>query len=381
MRILYTTTIGMTMIFFRQLVKRLIDEGHTVDIATNVIAFPVDDYYKELGCKVFHIPWARSPFSKANIEAIKQVRRLAQNYDIVHCHTPVAAACTRIACKKLRKNGLKLIYTAHGFHFYKGAPFMNWIIFYPIEWSCSFLTDVLITINPEDYNRAKKRLHAKKTAYVPRVGVDIEHYSKTKIDIAKKRKELGVPENCFFLVSVGEVNKNKNHETVIRALAKINCADIHYGIAGEGELEDRLKELAAELNISDRVHLYGFRNDIAEIYKAADLNVFPSIREGLGLAALEGFAAGLPIICGDNRGTRSYARNGENALVCVNNSTEEYAENILRLYKDRELLNALRKETLPEAEKFSVDIITDRMIKILNDINDSGLEGQKGTDN
>ena len=139
--------------------------------------------------------------------------------------------------------------------------------------------------------------------------------------------------------------------------------------------------MAAELNISDRVHLYGFRNDIAEIYKAADLNVFPSIREGLGLAALEGFAAGLPIICGDNRGTRSYARNGENALVCVNNSTEEYAENILRLYKDRELLNALRKETLPEAEKFSVDIITDRMIKILNDINDSGLEGQKGTDN
>ena len=361
MRILYTTTIGMTMIFFRQMVKRLINDGHTVDIATNEESFPVDDYYRDLGCVIHNIPWTRSPLDKANIEAVKKLKTIATDYDIIHCHTPVAAVCTRLACKKLRKKGLKVFYTAHGFHFYKGAPLQNWLVYYPIEWYFSFHTDTLITINNEDYEFSKKHLHAQRNEYVPGVGLDIEKITHIATDKKAKRRELGIPEDCFLLLSVGELNQNKNHEVVIKALARIQKSDIHYAIAGEGELADKLKSLAKESGLADRLHLLGFRDDVAEIYRAGDVNLFPSIREGLGLAAVEGMAAGLPLVCGDNRGTRSYAKNGVNALICPNNSAEEYAENILRLYNDRDLLTKLSDHTMDTALKFSSEIVNQKM--------------------
>lgn len=365
MRILYTTTIGMTMIFFRQMVERLINDGHTVDIATNEDTFPVDDYYKTLGCVVYNLPWSRSPVDKANIKAIKMLKSIAAGYDIIHCHTPVAAACTRMACKKLRKKGLKVFYTAHGFHFYKGAPLLNWLVYYPVEWYFSFFTDTLITINNEDYEFSKKHLHARNNEFVPGVGVDINKFSMVEVDKKAKRRELGVPEDCFLLLSVGELNKNKNHEVIIKALAKIKKDDIHYVIAGEGELDKELKALAAESGLKDRVHLLGFRNDVFEIYSAGDVNVFPSIREGLGLAAVEGMAAGLPLVCGDNRGTRSYAEDGINALVCPNNSANEYAENILRLYNDRDLLKKLSENTMATALRFSSELVNQKMVDLV----------------
>lgn len=365
MRILYTTTIGMTMIFFRQMVKRLTDDGHTVDIATNEDSFPVDGYYRNLGCVIYNLPWSRSPVDKANFNAVKKLKGIAANYDIIHCHTPVAAACTRLACKKLRKNGLKVFYTAHGFHFYKGAPLQNWLVYYPVEWYFSFHTDTLITINNEDYEFSKKHLHAGNNEYIPGVGIDINKFSKVETDKKSKRREIGVPQDCFLLLSVGELNKNKNHQVVIKALAKIKKNDIHYVIAGEGELDKDLKALAEESGLKDRVHLLGFRNDVSEIYSAADVNLFPSIREGLGLAAVEGMAAGLPLICGDNRGTRCYAEDGVNALICPNNSADEYAENILRVYNDRDLIAKLSKNTMDTAKRFSFEIVNQKMIDLV----------------
>ena len=365
MRILYATTIGMTMIFFRQFVKSLIDEGNVVDIVTNESDFEVDDYFKKLGCKVYNVPWSREPLKKSNIEAVKKLKNIAADYDLIHCHTPIASACTRLACKKLRKNGLKVYYTAHGFHFYKGAPVANWCLFYPVEWLLSFYTDTLITINSEDFRRAEKKLHAKRTAFVPGMGVDLEKFSRTKIDTADKRRRLGIPEACFFMLSVGELNKNKNHETVIRALAEVKYKDIHYAIAGEGELADHLTDLAESLRLSDRVHLLGFRTDVAELYKAADVNVFPSVREGFGLAAIEGMASGLPLICADNRGTRSYARHDDNALVCMNNTVDEYANSIERLYSDESLRRRLTTNGNETVKRFSSDIIEKKMKELM----------------
>ena len=365
MRILYATTIGMTMIFFRQIVKSLIDDGNVVDIVTNEDDFEVDDYFKKLGCKVYNVPWSRNPFSKLNIKAAKKLKSIAVDYDLIHCHTPVASACTRLACRKLRKNGFKVYYTAHGFHFYKGAPLANWCVYYPVEWLLSFFTDTLITINREDYRRAEKKLHAKRTAFVPGMGVDIEKFSNTKIDIADKRRRLRIPEDCFLVLSVGELNKNKNHETVIRALAEAKYKDIHYAIAGKGELADYLTDLAERLKLSNRVHLLGFRTDVAELYKAADVNVFPSVREGFGLAAVEGMASGLPLICADNRGTKSYARNDYNALVCKNNTVSEYSKNIERLYSDASLRHRLTTNGNETVKMFSVDIIEKKMKELM----------------
>lgn len=310
MRILYVTTIGRTTRFFESFIKELIVQGHQVDFAANEDGSAVPEVYRELGCRVFRVPFSRSPLSSDNLKSIKSVEKIVSEgkYDIVHCHTPIASIITRLACRKLRKrNGVKVFYTAHGFHFYKGAPLKNWMIYFPLEWLCSFFTDTLITINHEDLERSQKRLHAKKTAYIPGIGIDMKKFSDTVIDRASKRRELGIPEDSFLLVSVGELNRNKNHEVVIRALAKLKRPDIHYMIAGKGPLEGHLRNLAAESGIGDNIHLLGYRFDIPELYKAADADVFPSIREGLGLASLEGMASGLPLICSDNRGTREYA--------------------------------------------------------------------------
>lgn len=308
------------MNFFKNLIKELIDEDNIVDLAANNNIKPFPDFYNDLSCKKYSLSCERTPFSLGTINAYKEIKNLIEenDYDIVHCHTPIAALCTRLACRKQRKKGLRVIYTAHGFHFYKGAPLLNWLIYYPIEKICSYFTDVLITINKEDYELAKKKMKAKHVEYVPGVGIDVDKFKNTVVDKAEKRKELGIPEDAFLLVSVGELNKNKNHEVVIRALAEINNPDIHYAIAGVGPLHDYLLYLAKELNLEDRVHLLGYRTDVAEIYKCANLYILPSIREGLNVSIMEGIASGLPVLCGNIRGNIDLVLN-ENLLFSSRN--------------------------------------------------------------
>jgi len=303
MKILYVTTIGGTMVFFKEFIKRLIAVGHTVDIATNETGSPVADCYREWGCRVFPISTSRSPLSMGNVKAVGQIKRLVmtEKYDLVHCHTPIAAFCTRLACRKARKKlGTKVFYTAHGFHFYEGAPKKNWLIFYTAEKLVARYTDVLITINREDYALAQKKLRAKRVAYVPGVGIDLSKFGKAEINVTEKRTSLGVPEGATLLLSVGELNENKNHSTVIRTLKDFK--NVHYVIAGKGHLEGELLALAPAEGVGDRVHLLGYRTDVAELYAAADAFVFPSYREGLSVSLMEAMATGLPVACSAIRG-------------------------------------------------------------------------------
>lgn len=304
MKILYVTTIGGTMNFFKNFIKSLIDNGNTVDIATNEKGSKVADCYREWGCTVHPISCTRSPLNKGSIRAIGEIRDIVKDggYEIVHCHTPVAAMCARLACRKLRKDGVKVVYTAHGFHFYKGAPKKNWLLYYPIEKICSEYTDVLVTINQEDYAFAKKKMKSKRVEYVPGVGIDLEKFSRTDVNRYEKRKELGIPENATLLISVGELNKNKNHETVIRAVAELKNENIYYIIAGKGGLEGYLNGLIEEVGLTDRVKLLGYRNDIKELCAISDVFVFPSFREGLSVSVMEAMATGLPVVCSKIRG-------------------------------------------------------------------------------
>ena len=327
MKILYITTIGATMGFFKSFIKELVDAGHTVDLACNQDLAPIDDFYFDLGCKEYQIDCTRSPFAKGNITCVKQIKKLVEDnqYDIVHCHTPIAAACTRIACKGIRKqrantdHPLRVFYTAHGFHFYKGAPKKNWIIFYPIEKLCARWTDTLIAINKEDYNLAKEKfeglgktnkLAGCRIEYVPGVGIDVDKFKNTVVDRAAKRHELGIPEDAFLLLSVGELNENKNHQIVIRALADLMKTDegkaknYYYIIAGEGPLRGWLQDLINSLELTERVKLLGFRKDCAELYKTADLFIHPSLREGLPVSVMEAEAAGLACIGSNIRGNQ-----------------------------------------------------------------------------
>ena len=306
MMILYITTVGTTMGFFKHIIKKLLESGHVVDIASNINESAVPECYEEWGCKIFPLSCSRSPLNKGNIDAIQEIKKLvAKNrYDIVHCHTPIAAACTRIACRRARKTGTRVIYTAHGFHFYKGAPFKNWLLYYPVEWLCAHWTDVLITINREDFELAQKKMKARQIEYVPGVGIDIKQFSEGEIDEGKKREEIGIPSNAYFLLSIGELNSNKNHEIVIRVLSQINDKDIYYVIAGCGKLEEYLRDLIINLGMEKKVYLLGFRQDIKELLRAADVYIHPSFREGLPVALMEAIAAKVLVICSDVRGCR-----------------------------------------------------------------------------
>lgn len=326
MKILYVTTVGITMGFFKDFIKELVDEGHQVDIATNETEYKVPDFYRDLNCKIYAIDCTRSPFHKGNLKAIKQIKQLVINnqYDIVHCHTPIAAMCTRIACHKLRKKGTKVFYTAHGFHFYKGAPLKNWLLYYPVEKICAHFTDVLITINQEDYALAKRKMKAKRVEYVPGVGIDLEKFSNIIVDKVAKRKELGIPEDALMLFSVGELNENKNHETVIRAIADM---DVYYMIAGKGDLYEYLQSMIEELGMTERVKLLGFRNDIKELCEISDIFIFSSFREGLSLSLMEAMACGKPIVCSRIRGNTDLIDKNGGALFDPH-SVEECQEAI-----------------------------------------------------
>ena len=362
MRILYVTTIGITMGFFNSFIRELLDDGHVVDIATNEsVNNCIPDCYREWGCKVYQISTSRSPFSKGNLKAIKQLKMLVEKekYDIVHCHTPVAAMCTRFACRKARKKGTKVFYTAHGFHFYKGAPLKNWVLYYPIEKLCAYFTDVLITINQEDYVLAKEKMQAQKVVYVPGVGIDLSKFGKIIIDKETKRREIEVPIDTILMLSIGELNENKNHETVIRAIADIE--NVYYIIAGEGELREHLQNVINELGIADRTKLLGYRNDIGELCEVADIYAMPSYREGLSVALMEAMASGLPCIVSRIRGnTDLIDENG--GVLFEPHSINECVLSLQNLLKED--LNILGKNNSKKIEKFSLLVVNLTMKKL-----------------
>ncbi len=274
------------------------------------------------------IDFSRSPLGIVNdIKSFRQMNGLFKknNFSFVHCHTPVAGVITRIVTHKHR---IKTIYTAHGFHFYDGAPKKNWIVFYPIEKFFSRWTDVLITITKEDYNRAKNKFNAHKTVYVPGVGVDVDKFANVNTDCSFIRDSFGLKPNDIMLLSVGELNANKNHSVVIKALGKLNDNRIHYCIAGTGGLKDELVKLSNENNVSKNVHLLGYRTDVPELLKASDIFILPSIREGLNVSLMEAMASGLPCICGNIRGNTDLIEDGKGGFLVFPRNVNEYSEKI-----------------------------------------------------
>ena len=285
------------MSFFKQFFVELKNNGVKIELACS-LSRPLEDDIVDLELKTHDISFSRSPFSKDNINAYKQLKKLIEsgNYDIVHCHTPIAAMCTRLSCRKARRNGTKVFYTAHGFHFYKGAPLKNWLLFYPAEKLCAHFTDTLITINKEDYDLACRKLKAQQILYIPGVGVDLAAF--TPEQTVCLRRELGIPENNRVLLSVGELSHRKNHRVLIRAAAGIPNATVL--IAGAGTLEDELKRLAQETGCD--IRFLGYRKDIAALCGACDLFVLPSFQEGLPVALMEAMACAKAVSCSAIRG-------------------------------------------------------------------------------
>ena len=304
--LMLATTAAMIEQFNKNNILILESLGYEVHVAGNFKeGNPISDerlnafkiWVEEHNGKWFDIPSTRSPFDfNGNGKALKRVIELINeyHYEFIHCHTPLGSVIGRIAAHKTHT---KIIYTAHGFHFYKGAPLKNWLLYYPVERFLSRWTDVLITINNEDYLRASSKFHAKKTVYVPGVGVDTVKFAPNKSGRDRIRNELNLADNAIMLLSVGELNENKNHSSVIKAVSGMNLV---YVIVGKGDKGAELEALAKEYKVDLR--LMGFRGDVSEFYNAADVYVLPSYREGLNVSLMEAMASGLPVICGKIRG-------------------------------------------------------------------------------
>ena len=344
-----------------------------------------NDYENPADCVIpycdiyYNIPFERNPLKPGNLKAYKELNRVIDEgeYDIIHCHTPVGAMLTRLAAKQARKKGTKVFYTAHGFHFYKGAPAINWILYYPVEKWLSRYTDVLITINKEDYERAKT-FKAGKVCYVPGVGIDLKKFNVGYVNKEQKRKEIGVSADDFVLLSIGELIPRKNHEVVIRALSVLKQLDklnhIEYVICGRGAYETDLKKLAEGLDVADHVHFLGYRNDISEICNCADLFVFMSHQEGLPVALMEAMACGLPAVCSNIRGNTDLIEDGVTGLL-ANNTPEEVAESISEMKNDAALRNRVASAALQKIKQFDLSSVEDEMSKIYGGVRNLVLQG------
>ena len=327
---LIVTTVGSTVDqFVMPSIRLLIEMGYEVEVAcnfhgentcTDLQINRMKKRFDEMGVKYHQIDYCRNMFKLHRIlKGRRQLKKVIreEHYDLIHCHTPIAGAVIRTLANKDRKAGkTRVVYTAHGFHFYKGSSIASWMIFYPIEKLCSRMTDVLITMNRDDYELSRNKMKAARNVYIPGIGIDIEGIPSRLLPEAEKeefRKKIGLynekdgSRRKMFL-SVGEINKNKNHAAVIRALAGFgkNHPDVDwkYYICGKGVLKDSHIELAKELDIADRIVFTGFTDEIMKYYACADLFIFPSYREGLSVAMMEAIASKLPVICSDIRGNR-----------------------------------------------------------------------------
>jgi glycosyltransferase involved in cell wall biosynthesis len=322
---------------------------------------------KELNVTFYHVEFSRKGSSIINnIRAFKQINILMKKnrYKFVHCHSPIGGLCGRIIGHMTKTT---VIYTAHGFHFYKGAPLINWLIYYPAEKWLARNTDVLITINKEDYCRAKN-FKAKKIKYLPGVGVDIDKFKNIEFDKEKKRKSIGINIDDFMIISVGELNKNKNHQAIIKAVAKLKNEKIKYIVCGQGPLENELRGLTNALRIDNQVKFLGFRKDIVELMNVADLFAFPSYREGLSLSLMEAMASGLPVVCSKIRGNIELIEEGKGGYLIDPKKPLEFADKINKLYKDRKLRNSFAGNNYNHINNFSIKNVIDKISQIYKEL-------------
>ncbi|MCM1135938.1 MAG: glycosyltransferase family 4 protein [Clostridium sp.] len=323
-----------------RILKEMGYEVHFVSNKNNPIFHFPENVYENMGVIYHDTEIWQSPFGiRHNVKAMRQIRDIIQKEQIkiVHCHTPSGGLVARLAAWG---TAAYVIYTAHGFHFYKGADNLHNFIYYTVENFLSRMTDVIVTINHEDYQAAKKMGERVGTYLIPGVGLDRKQFHEiTEKQRRKARNVLGI-DGKFLMLGIGELRENKNPAVIIKALAYLKDSGIDispfvYGLVGEGKQEQELRELAKENGVLENVIFYGYQMNVRPYLMAADIMIFPTIREGLGMAALEALAMGVPVLAADNRGTREYMRDNVNGYVCRENSPEAYAAYILKLYTER----------------------------------------------
>ena len=372
---------GFLSHFEKNNVMILQEMGYEVHFASNknnmvyhTTEMSCEQIYRKMNVIYHDISIQQSPFAVLqNMKAVEQTRRIIkqENINVIHCSTPNGGVIGRVAALRSKIQAIKVLYYVHGFHFCKDGLKWKDYIFRFVEGILARCTDIILTINHEDYKAAQKfKLRKNGNVYcVPGVGVDLEYYRIPTYEERKKaRHQLGV-ENKFFLLSVGEIRQNKNQITIVKALEAMkniegNISDIVYGLVGEEKNGYDLESKVTNMGIRENVIFYGYQTDIRPYLRAADVVVFPSIREGLGMAALEALAMGVFVIAADNRGTREYIIEDLNGVRNSATDTRAFTNSIQTAYKEnyqKEINQAkkmeIRKSVHKFSEKESIDIL------------------------
>lgn len=339
------------------------ENGYETHVASNNLEKTKDILY----CDYKHqINFNRSPFSLSNIKVYKEFKKLIKEHDfsLVHAHTPMGGIISRLA---FRKSKTPIIYTAHGFHFLKGGSKLSWLLFYPVEKFLSRYTDLLITINEEDYRLAKSKFSKKcKIILVNGVGVDLTEYKKLSNDkLVSVRNSLGLKESDFVLVYVAELTTGKNQGFLINAVNKFKdkYPNLKLLLIGYGKEEETYKKMINDLLLNDFILQLGYRRDIIELTNIADLVVSSSLREGLPRALLEALSIGKPLLVSDVRGNRDVVNNGENGYLYPKNDFSKFEELFEKLYFDKDLRDRFKEASSELSKKFDLNVVLDQVSK------------------
>lgn len=365
------------VLFVATVVKGHIDVFHIPylkmfkDMGWETSVFANNNYKNKSDCVIpycdnyYNAPFTRNPLSIGNVKSYKLLKKLIEdnNYDIIHCHTPVGGAITRLAAKNLKSKKTKVYYTAHGFHFFKGAPLKNWLAYYPIEKYLSKYTDNLIVMNEEDYNLAIRKKLGNKIELVPGVGVDDNKFLPIS-DVGKYeiKKQLGFETEKIVITYIGELSKRKNQEFLINSIAEYkNIKEIQLVLVGTGSLEERFKKNVMEKKLEDSILFLGYRQDIDDILSATDIVVSTSYQEGLPVNIMEGMASGKPIIVSDCRGNRDLVTNNVNGFVYRKDDKEDFLNKLDKLVNSYELRKSFGSTNRNLSSKYSKKNISSKM--------------------
>lgn len=358
-RLLITCTDSMMKQFLEQHVIHLVENGYTVDVACSEVL----DRFSEVSAdmkgyaKLYKLSMQRSPFDRSNLKGYREVKAIIEQgyYDIIWTNEPVMGMLTRLAARKARKRGTQVIYMAHGFHFYQGAPKKNWMIYYPIEKWMARYTDKLITINEEDYQFAKRHFTCP-VFHIHGVGANSTKFHPISLDEqARRRKELGF--DGPIILNVGELNSNKNQKAAILAFKKVlkSHPDAKLLIAGQGEERDVLEKLTEELELKGKTIFLGYITNVEQYVQICDVLISCSYREGLGLNLIEGMLCGKPVVASYNRGHKELIQDGVNGYLVNADDTSGYAAKIC------DILAA--KKDFSDASLQCVEPYTDRQVR------------------
>lgn len=370
MKILYTASVLSHICQFHlPVMEHLQRQGHVVHVAARDNLAEKNGLQLKYTDEYHNIPFQRSPKDERNLGAYRELKALLdrEHYDVVLCNTPVVGVLTRLAAGKARKQGTKVIYMAHGFHFYTGAPKKYWLI-YPLEkWLANHKTDMVITINQEDYQRAKEKFRCR-VEHIFGVGVRADRYRPAT---AEERHAMRIRENLkdedFVIICAKELMYDNNQKTLLKAAAKVRerIPELKVLLAGNGPDEKKLKDLTSELGLDDIVSFLGYRTDLEKVVPGVDLVVSCSYREGMPFNIIEAMLSARPVVASHNRGHNELITDGETGYLFDMLDFDMLAEKIAAIYQDHSMADAFGKQAYAKIQSYTSEAVLQQMDRIM----------------